>query len=345
VKAAVLREFGGPDVLRLEDVPAPVPAPGEVLVRVGAVSINRSFDLMVRSGADPRGARPPLILGADPSGEVVALGVGVTTLRVGDHVAATSTTRCGFCPSCRAGRPAGCNDTKVLGIHGQGGYAEFVAVPATSLRVMPPDLPFPEATVIYRHAPAAVAQLSQHAQLQPDEWVLVMGAAGALGSFVVQIARIMGARVIAAAGTDERVAWAVQLGAHYGVNYRASALTEEVMRITENSGVNVVCENIGDPTLWPGAFNSLARDGRLVTMGAHGGGIVSLDVRRLYGMGLRVIGGTRTRPADVDRAMELAPRLTAGIDSILPLRQAAEAHRRVESGEALGKVILDPTME
>jgi NADPH:quinone reductase-like Zn-dependent oxidoreductase len=233
----------------------------------------------------------------------------------------------------------------VLGIHGQGGYAEFVAVPATSLRVMPPDLPFPEATVIYRHAPAAVAQLSQHAQLQPDEWVLVMGAAGALGSFVVQIARIMGARVIAAAGTDERVAWAVQLGAHYGVNYRASALTEEVMRITENSGVNVVCENIGDPTLWPGAFNSLARDGRLVTMGAHGGGIVSLDVRRLYGMGLRVIGGTRTRPADVDRAMELAPRLTAGIDSILPLRQAAEAHRRVESGEALGKVILDPTME
>ena len=133
-------------------------------------------------------------------------------------------------------------------------------------------------------------------------------------------------------------------GAQYGVNYRSANLTDEVMRFTDGAGVEVVCENIGDPTLWPSAFNSLARNGRLVTMGAHGGGIVSLDVRRLYGMGLRVIGGTRTRPEDVDRAMELAPRLTAGIDSILPLSEGRGTSPR-ESGEALGKVLLDPTME
>src|SRR5262245_49261902 len=120
MKAVVMRQFGEPDVLKLEDVAEPRPGTGEALVRVRAVSINRSFDLMVRSGEDPRGAVPPLILGADPSGEVVALGQGVTTLRIGDHVAATSTTRCGICPACVAGRPAGCNDTRVLGIHRQG---------------------------------------------------------------------------------------------------------------------------------------------------------------------------------------------------------------------------------
>jgi NADPH:quinone reductase len=345
MRAVILREFGGPDVLRLEELSAPEPGQREVLVRVRAVSVNRSFDLLVRSGADPRGAQPPIVLGADPTGEIVAIGNDVTTFRVGDRVAVTSTIRCGSCPACQAGRPSDCSRTQVLGIHRQGGYAEYVAVPATSVRSLPPELSFPESTVIFRHAPAAVTQLQLHAELKPNESVLVMGAAGASGSFVVQVARIMGARVIAAAGSDERVAWAVKLGAQHGVNYRAKNLAEEVLRLTDGTGVNVVCENIGDPTLWPGAFRSLARNGRLVTMGAHGGGIVSLDLRRLYGMGLRIVGGTRTRPEDVNRAIELAPRLTAGIDSILPLGQAAEAHRRVESGAALGKVILDPTKE
>ena len=345
MKAVVLHEFGGPEVLRTENMPTPEPGPGEVLLRVRAVSVNRSFDLLVRSGEDPRGAQPPIILGADPTGEIAALGPDVTTHHVGERVAATSTIRCGQCPACIEGRPSDCARTQVLGIHRWGGYAQFVSVSASNLRALPADLPFPEATVIFRHAPAAVAQLTHHAALQPDEWVLVMGAAGALGSFVVQIARIFGARVIAAAGSDRRVRWAMDLGAHHGVNYRARDLAAEVMRITRGVGVNVVCENIGDPTLWPGAFNSLARNGRLVTMGAHGGGIVSLDIRRLYGMGLRVVGGTRTRSEDVVRAMELSPQLIAGIDSILPLRDAAEAHRRVETGEALGKVILDPTLE
>ena len=152
MKAVVLREFGGPDVLRLEDVPPPRTGPGDVLVRVRAVSVNRSFDLMVRSGEDPRGATPPIILGADPSGEIVAIGEGVTTRHVGERVEATSTIRCGQCAACLAGRPTNCSRTQVLGIHRQGGYAEFVSLPEAALRALPADLPFPEATVISRHA-------------------------------------------------------------------------------------------------------------------------------------------------------------------------------------------------
>ena len=139
----------------------------------------------------------------------------------------------------------------------------------------------------------------------------------------------------------------MSLGADFGINYRREDLEKEVLRLTGGRGVDVVFENIGDPTLWPGAFNSLARGGRLVTVGAHGGGLVTLDVRRLYQQRLQVKSGLGTeRQEDLERALQLGKsgELKVLIDRIMPLKEAAAAHRLVAQNEPLGKIVLDPTL-
>jgi len=198
---------------------------------------------------------------------------------------------------------------------------------------------------LYRLLSSALQLLQVHAKVQPGEWVLVRGAAGGLGSAGVQVAKYLGARVIAAAGSDERVKVGVDLGADAGVNYRAQDLTIEAMRITEGKGVNVVFENIGDPELFPKAFAALARRGRLVTAGGHGGGIVPLDVNRLYQNHLTIIGATGETPEDVTLSLKAAAegKFKVVIDRIMPLSQAVQAHEWIESRAGIGKVILDPT--
>jgi NADPH:quinone reductase-like Zn-dependent oxidoreductase len=212
---------------------------------------------------------------------------------------------------------------------------------------LPDEISFAEGTVITRHFPMAFHLLASKADVKPGERVLVMGATGALGSSCVQVAKMLGANVIAGAGTDGRVELAKSYGADLGINYRAHDLANEVMRLTDNAGVDVVCENISDPTLWPAAFTSLALNGRLVTAGAHGGGTVTLDVNRLYMRRLRIIGAAGTSLADVEKALAAARqgKIRAIINQTLSLRDAAEAHRIVENNQIAGKIILDPTRE
>jgi NADPH:quinone reductase len=339
MRAVVLREFGPPSVLRLERVPVPEPGAGEVLVRVGAVSINRSFDLRVRQDGDRRGVRLPLVLGNDPTGEVVALGPGVAGVRVGERVAVWRPAPCGACDQCRAGREQDCLDKRFIGVHRWGGDAELLAVPASTLERLPPGLPYAEATVVVRHAPTAIA-LADRAGLHEGESALVMGAAGGLGSMLVQVAKRRGARVLAGAGSDERVQLARDLGADAGVNYRRDDLVAAARRFTDGRGVDVVFENIADPTLWPSAFASLGYGGRLATVGAHGGGDVTLDVRRLYTGNLNVLGGAFSTREHLRQA--LAAGYKAVLGPLLPLEEAARAHELAESGRVPGKVLLDP---
>jgi NADPH:quinone reductase-like Zn-dependent oxidoreductase len=329
----VMREFGPPEVLRLEDVPTPEPGPGEVLIAVRAVSVNRTLDCAVRAGQYAHKPELPHVLGVDPSGVVAALGPDVTERRVGDRVVTAPII--GFMP----GGP------RVLGVAVWGGYADYVKVPARITHLIPDGVDFAAATAVARHAPLAFAQLRDHGQLQPGQWVLIMGAAGGLGAAAVQVAKYLGANVIAAAGADQRVQAALDLGADAGVNYRGQDLTAEVMRITGGKGVNVVIENIGDPDLFPKALASLARGGRLVTAGGHGGGTVPLDVKRLYLNQLSIIGDPVEKPADYATGLNALAegRYRPMIDEILPLSEAPAAHARVESRGGIGKVILDPT--
>ena len=344
MRAVVLREFGGPEVLRVEEVPDPVPVAGEVVVEVHAVTVNQSLDLKVRADGTVRGTTLPHVLGVDPAGVVVAVAADVDSVSVGDRVAVVPHIRCGRCGFCTSGREEQCPNSRHIGVHRWGGYAERVAVPAQNAIRIPDTLDFVDAAVILRHAPTAFNLLRNLADVQPGEWVLVMGATGGLGAAGVQVAKLLGATVIAGAGADSRVEVALANGADVGVNYRSSDLTEEVLRITEGRGVHVVFENISDPEIWPKAFASLAHGGRLVTAGAHGGGKVELDVRRLYGRRLRIIGGAGASRRDVETALEAAGqgRLHAVVDRVMPLDSAAEAHRLAEKGGLLGKIVLAP---
>ncbi|WEK48477.1 MAG: zinc-binding dehydrogenase [Candidatus Andeanibacterium colombiense] len=334
MKAVVMHEFGGPEVLRYEDFPMPLPGPGEVLVEVHAVSVNRTLDLVVRAGQYGAPVTLPHILGVDPSGVIAAVGSGVTERMVGERVV-TLPWR---------GKPVGPLDA--VGMQHLGGYAEFVKLPASATVPIPDGLGFAEATIVTRHAPQAFNLLRDRAGLKPGESVLVMGASGGLGSAGVQVAKLMGATVIAGAGAPDRVAAAIALGADHGVDYRAEDPTARVLELTDGRGVDVVFENIADPVLFPQAFHAIARHGRLVTAGSHGGGEVPLDVKRLYLYQIAVMGSLGFTHEDVVASLDAAARGEFGvlIDDVLPLREAAEAHRRVAGRGGVGKMVLSPKL-
>jgi NADPH2:quinone reductase len=344
MNAVIIDRFGGPEVMAYRPVPRPLPAADEVVVEVRAVTVNRTLDIHVRQNGDERNPILPLVLGVDPVGIIVEVGTDVDAARIGQRVAFRSPLRCGRCGPCVAGRPADCIKPIHLGIHAWGGYADYVVFPETSAIELPPNLAFPEAAVIFRHFPTAFHLLDCKAGVRAGETVLIMGAAGGLGNAGIQVARYRGARVIAAAGTDAGLALARRLGADETINYRSEDLEARVDALTGGNGVNVVFENIGARALFGAAFRSLGGGGRLVTAGAHAGGDVEIDVKRLYRRKLTLIGGAGSDPRDVDATVEGAASgwLTAAIDRVLPLSAIAEAHRLVDERLVTGKVVLVP---
>ena len=254
---------------------------------------DRPLDAVVRAGKYARRVTLPLTPGFDPSGIVTKLGPGVTGRKVGDRVTV----------QLRFGNESGADLICALGVHAWGGYAERDAR-GGGTAIVPESLDFATATVVSRHTPTAFTLLRDRAKLQAGEWVLVMGAAGGLGSAGIQVAKYLGAKVIAAAGAAERVKVGLDLGADAGVNYRAQDLTMEAMRITEGKGVNVVFENIGDPDLFPKAFAAMARRGRLVTAGGH----AAASCRSTSTGSIRITSPSSARPARRRRMSRSASR-------------------------------------
>lgn len=329
-----MHRHGGPDVLQLEEIARPAVGADDVLIAVEAVSVNRTLDLAVRAGRYGRTVTFPHVLGADPTGVIVEVGSAVTTRKVGDRVSTTPR----LTPLTEAKPPT------LLGVTAWGGYAEFVKVPAWTTHLIPDGLDFPQATVIARHAPLAFNMLQRKAQVRPGEWVLIMGAAGGLGALAVQVAKHLGANVIAAAGTKARAESTLALGADVAIDYRGEDLTARVREATKGLGASIVLENVGDPDLFPKALASMARNGRMVTAGAHAGGMAPLDLNFLYLNQLTIMGSTAQTDADIEAAFSAAAqgKLTAHISAILPLSQAAKAHELTADRATAGKVILRP---
>ena len=213
---------------------------------------------------------------------------------------------------------------------------------------MPPSIPealnFDKATVIARHGAAAYNFLIERGKLRAGETAVVFGAGGALGSFAVQVAKLAGATVVAVAGADSRTEFARRLGANPAINYRAGDVVEQVMAVTNGRGGDLVFESSGDPVLWPFALRCVAQAGRLVICGAHGGGNVQLDLKRLYVGRLQIIGAAGVKLSDLDWALAAGARgsISATIDRIYPLERTAEAHDYVERERPIGKVLITP---
>ena len=346
MKAMVMKGFGGPEVLSYEEIETPKVGPDDVLVEVNAVSINRTFDLFLREKTYAYVPEIPHILGVDPSGVIVEVGENVTDRKVGDRVFCSifvPTTR----PDPYMALP-GLGPVDFLGVTIWGGNAQYVRTMASRTVPIPDNLTFHEATVIGRHLATAVNQVDNILQVSDSDTVLVMGATGGLGAACVQVAKWAGAKVIAAAGSSERVAATLELGADHAINYRTQDLTEEILKLTDGAGVTGVCDSVADPETFNQVIHSMARGATLVTAGnASGSADVPLSVRRLYLYFLKIVGEPREAPGGLEAAFVRAGKggVKALIDQILPLSQAADAHRRVESREGMGKVILDPTLD
>jgi NADPH:quinone reductase-like Zn-dependent oxidoreductase len=345
MKAIVIHQYGPPDVLKYEEVPDPQPRAGEIRIAVHAATVNRVLDVSVRAGKEgARGPVLPLIPGVDCAGIVDAVGPGVTKWRKGMRVAAAGVMPLDVCPEDDEGYsgPLG-----MMGIKRPGGFADKVAVPACVAIALPDGLDSHHAAVVMRHVPTAWNLLFNVAELKAGETVLVMGAGGNLGSIGIQIAKnVIGAKVIAAAGSDDRVKLGLDLGADHAVNYNTHDLTAEVMKLTGGKGVNVLYDNIANPKVLPQAFRAIGFDGRLVTAGAHAGPNVTIDFSHLYHKRITIKGRPGYHPPDVPKCFAAAAdgKIKTQIERVLPLSQAAQAHRLVETGESLGKIVLDPTL-
>ncbi|HEY8484740.1 MAG TPA: zinc-binding dehydrogenase [Longimicrobiales bacterium] len=340
MKAAVFHEFGGPEVVRVEEVPQPSPGPGEVLVEVKAAALNH-LDLWVRRGL-PVETPMPHIGGSDVAGVVAALGEGVMGVEPGARVVINPSLWCGRCEWCVRGEESLCVDFGIIGEHTQGGFAEYVVVPAANLHPIPEGFPFEEAAAAPLVFATAWRGLITRARLRPGETVLVTGASGGVGSAAVQIARLAGARVFAVT-TSEHVERVRSLGADVVYDRTAVDYSKEVWKDTGKRGVDVVFDSVGQAT-WAGNVRALARGGRLVVYGATTGPTAETDLRVVFWKQVEIIGTTMSSRHEFERVMGLVfgGRLKPVVDVVWPLDRAREAHERLERGDQFGKIVLVP---
>jgi NADPH:quinone reductase-like Zn-dependent oxidoreductase len=340
MKAIRIHEHGGLDVLKYEDVPAPEIGPGEVLIRVKACALNY-LDIWVRRGLP--GLTLPHIPGCDIAGIIEALGEGVQGYEIGERVVVNPSVSCGNCEYCRRGEDPLCDTFHILGEHVDGGYAEFAKVPARNLMRIPEGFSFEEAAAAPLVFQTAWRALISRAELRPGEDVLILGASGGVGTACVQIGKLVGARVFAVAGTEEKLAKLRELGADVLINYAETDFGKEVWRLTNKRGVDVVVDSIGEAT-WEKSLRALAKDGRLVTFGATSGPKPSMDVRLVFWRQLRIIGTTMGNRREFFDVMKLiwARKLRPIVDRVFPLSEAAEAQRLMEARKHFGKLVLVP---
>jgi NADPH:quinone reductase-like Zn-dependent oxidoreductase len=339
MKAVILSEHGGPEVLRVAEMPEPAIGDRDVLVRVRAVALNH-LDLWVRSGLPGRKVEFPHIPGSDISGEIAKIGAAVTNVRVGDRVLLAPGVSCSQCEECLAGRDNFCADYVLFGRQIHGGYAEFVRSPAVNAILIPGNLSFEEAAAIPLVFLTAWHMLIGRARLRPAETVLVIAAGSGVGSAAIQIAKASGARVVATAGSEAKLAKARELGAD-DVLLHGGEFARDVKKLTGGRGVDVVFEHVGAAT-WDQSIFSMKPGGRLVTCGATTGFESKININYIFGRQLSMLGSFMGEKRELFAALELFKRglLKPVIDTVIPLERAADAHRRLENREQFGKVVL-----
>ncbi len=345
MKAVVFNDHGGPEVLHYTDAPDPVIKADEVLVEVRACALNH-LDIWARGGLPGIDIPLPHILGNDIAGVVREVGPLVSWVKSGDEVMLHPGVSCGHCGECLAGRDNLCRDYDIIGYRRDGGYAQFVAAPAVNVIPKPRNLSWAEAAALPLVTVTAWHMLVTRAMLKPGEDVLIHAAGSGVGSIGIQIAKLCGARVIATASSDEKLAKAKELGADEVVNYSDQAWPKEVKRLTNKKGVDVVFEHTGAAT-WPGSIAALKSNGRLVTCGATSGFAAQTDLRLVFYKHLTILGSFMGSKAELLEAMKFVEngKIRAVVDQTLPLAEARRAHELMEDRAQFGKLVLKTSDE
>ena len=321
MKAVRIHEDGGPDVLRYENAPDPVPGTGQVLIELRAASLNH-LDLWIRKGLPS--VPKPRILGADGAGVVVS----------GD----------GFAPGDRVvinpGREVGDGKVSVLGEHSDGTHAELIAVPRSQVYPLPADIDFELAAAFPLVFETAYRMLVTKAHLQDDEWVLVWGIGGGVATATLAIANALGAHVIVTSSNEEKLARARELGAEATFNHETDDVAAGVKDIT-GGGAHVVVDNVGETT-WKRSLDAARPNGRICVCGATTGPNPPANLHRIWWKQLTIFGSTMGSQADFEAVYELVKsrRAVPVVDAVFPLAEAAAAHERLEAGDQLGKIVL-----
>ena len=340
MKAVRFHEFGGPEVLKFEDVPEPQPRKDQVLVRVKAVALNH-LDLFIRKGLP--NIKLPHINGSDVSGDVAEVGEYITDLKPGQRVLLAPMTFCGVCPACTRGDQNFCPQFTVLGYYNDGGDAEYIAVPRVNVLPIPDELTYDEAASVPLVFLTAWHMLVSRAHIRPENFVLVLGGGSGVGSAAIQICKLFNARVIATAGDEAKLERARELGADYVINHYQQKIADEVKKITNRAMCDIVFEHVGKAT-WQESMKSLKPGGSLVTCGATTGPEASFDIRFLFARQLSFLGSFMGTMGDFHEVMKhiFSSKLKAVVDKSFPLREARAAHERLEKSEQFGKIVLNP---
>jgi len=340
MKAVRIHQFGGPEVLTYEDAPDPQLRKDQVLVRVRACSLNH-LDVWVRKGLP--GGKLPHILGSDVAGEVADAGEYVGGFKVGQRVLVAPMHFCGRCAKCVAGLQNQCREFTVLGNGVDGGNCELIAVPAANVIPIPDTLDFNQAASVPLVFLTAWHMLVGRAGVRPGQTVLVLGASSGVGIAAIQIAKMFRCRVITTAGDETKLEKGRALGADYGINHYKQKISDEVRKITNKEGVDIVVEHVGAAT-WDESVKSLKSGGALVTCGATTGPNVGIDLRHLFARQLTLLGSYMGTMGELHEVLShvFAGRLKPVVDRVFPLRELWAAHEHMEKSQMFGKIVVNP---
>jgi NADPH:quinone reductase-like Zn-dependent oxidoreductase len=340
MKAVRIHQFGGPEVLTYEDIPDPQQRKDQVLIRVKACAMNH-LDLWVRKGLP--GVKLPHILGSDIAGEVVEAGEYVDGFKPGQRVLIAPMHYCGRCAKCVAGLQNQCREFTVLGNGVDGGNCELIAVPAANVIPIPDSLDFDQAASVPLVFLTAWHMLVGRACVRAGQTVLVLGASSGVGIAAIQIAKLFHCRVITTAGDESKLEKGLALGADHGINHYKQKISEEVRKITNKEGVDIVVEHVGAAT-WEESVKSLKSGGTLVTCGATTGSSVGIDLRHLFARQLTLLGSYMGTMGELHEVLShvFAGRLRPVVDRVFPLAEIRAAHEHMEKSQMFGKIVLRP---
>jgi NADPH:quinone reductase-like Zn-dependent oxidoreductase len=340
MKAVRIYQFGGPEVLTYEDVPDAQPRKDQVLIRVKACSLNH-LDVWVRKGLP--GVKLPHILGSDIAGEVAEIGEHISGFKTGQRVLVAPMHFCGHCAKCVAGVQNQCREFTVLGNGVDGGNCELIAVPAATVIAIPAALDFNQAASVPLVFVTAWHMLVGRAGVRPGQTVLVLGASSGVGIAAIQIAKLFHCRVITTAGDEAKLEKGRALGADFGINHYKQKISEEVRKITNKEGVDIVVEHVGAAT-WDESVKSLKSGGTLVTCGATTGPSAGIDLRYLFARQLSLLGSYMGTMGELHEVLShvFAGRLKPVVDRVFPLKDLRAAHELLENGQMFGKIVVNP---